>query len=61
MQESKHTSFKGTKDEEVQVPIDTKQTCYWIFFLYGIGVLFPFSVILACMDFYIIKMPGYLP
>ena len=34
------------------VPVDKANAVYFTFLLYGIGVLLPFNVIMACLDFY---------
>ena len=34
------------------IPKDSGNTIYLTFLLYGIGVLLPFNVIMACLDYY---------
>lgn len=41
-------------------PVDKGNLVYLTFFLYGVGVLMPFNVIMACLDFYSDTMPDYL-
>ena len=37
---------------EIEVPVDKGNAIYLTCLLYGIGVLLPFNVIMACLDFY---------
>lgn len=41
-------------------PVDKGKAVYLTFFLYGVGVLMPFNVIMSCLDFYAYTMPDYL-
>ena len=49
---SKHTSAD-------QILKDNYNFVYLTFLLYGVGVLQPFNVVMACLDFYDVTMPGY--
>ena len=35
-----------------EAPVDKGNVVYLTFLLYGIGVLLPFNVIMACLDYY---------
>jgi hypothetical protein len=41
-----------TESGENKAPADKAKAVYFSFLLFGIGVLMPINVILACLDFY---------
>jgi equilibrative nucleoside transporter 1/2/3 len=42
-------------------PEDNGNVVYWIFLLWGIGILLPWNAVLTCFDFFSDEMPGYKP
>ena len=40
------------EEEEGDGPKDNCKLVYFIFLLYGVGVLLPFNVLMSCLDFY---------
>ena len=49
---SMKNSFKNHESGDADAPSDLCKAVYLMFFLYGIGILLPFNVILSCLDFY---------
>jgi hypothetical protein len=43
--------LENQPEDSDQDPIDENNVCYWIFLMYGIGMLLPWNVILSCLDF----------
>lgn len=49
-----------TDSMESTAPDDDKRTCWIIFLMYGIGVLYPWNVILSCLDFLMDEVRTFL-
>jgi hypothetical protein len=49
------------KDIDDPEPEDKYNMVYYIFFLWGIGILLPWNAVLTCFDFFNDEMPGYKP
>ena len=47
------------QEQTENVPVDKGNLVYLTFLLYGIGVILPITVVMACLDFYFLTMPAY--
>ena len=55
--QTQHLSISASKfAQHSEAPTDKGNAVYLTFILYGIGVLLPFNVIMACLDFYFITV-----
>ena len=56
-----YNNGQGQRRRDLMIPEDRGNLVYLTQFLFGMALLLPFNMIIACIDFYESKMPGFYP